>query len=68
MTKIETEKQFEAILARIEELIPMCGEGVPDDDPRNIELALLANLVADYEDEHVVVEAPTLPEIIKLKH
>ena len=67
MTKIETEKQFEAALARIEELIPMCGEDVPDDDPRNLELNLLANLVADYEDEHVVIEPPTLPEIMKLK-
>lgn len=50
---IETEDQFQAACARIEELLPLCGEDVPDDDPKNIELAVIVNLVADWEDEHV---------------
>lgn len=50
---IKTEEQFQAACARIEELLPLCWEDVPDDDPKNIELAVIANLVADWEDEHV---------------
>jgi len=74
MEKIENEKQFKAALARIEELLPLTwGDDVPEDDPKNIELTLLANLVADWEDEHVVLNElsndsdKSTPEIINKK-
>ena len=34
---------------------------------QNVELVLLSNLVADYEDEHYPIKKPTLIEIIKLR-
>lgn len=55
-SKIRTEEEYKAACTRIEELLPLCWEGVPDDDPNNVELTRLANLVADWEDEHVVFD------------
>jgi len=54
---IKTEKELRAILARIDELVPLTGEGVPEDDPKNLELNLLCELVAEYEDENVILES-----------
>lgn len=63
MALIKTEKELRAILARIDELVPLTGEGVAEDDPKNLELNLLCELVAEYEDENVVLEDPTFEEI-----
>lgn len=57
MALIKTEKELRAILARIDELIPLTGEGVSEDDPKNLELNLLCELVAEYEDENVILES-----------
>ena len=43
-------------MARIDELVPLTGEGVAEDDPKNLELNLLCELVAEYEDENVVLD------------
>lgn len=68
MTKIQTEKEFKTICARIEELLPLTwGDNVKEDDAACVELNLLANLVADYEDEHVKLEKPTLEDTLKLR-
>lgn len=63
MALIKTEKELRAILARIDELVPLTGEGVAEDDPKNLELNLLCELVAEYEDENVVLEDPSFEEI-----
>jgi HTH-type transcriptional regulator/antitoxin HigA len=34
---------------------------------QNVELVLLSNLVADYEDEHYPIKKPTLIEVLKLR-
>ena len=61
MTAIKTQKEYEAMLARIEELLPLTwGDNIPEDSPENIELALISNLVADYEDIHYPIGKPTL--------
>lgn len=66
MTKIQTEQEFKAICTRIEELLPHTwGDGVKDDDPVCIELNLLANLVADWEDENVILDEGELANAIK---
>lgn len=57
MALIKTEKELRAILARIDELVPLTGEGVAEDDPKNLELNLLCELVAEYEDENVILDA-----------
>ena len=68
MTSIKTQKEYEAMLARIEELLPLTwGDNVAEDSPENIELALISNLVADYEDIHYPIGKPTLVATIKLR-
>ena len=68
MTAIKTQKEYEAMLARIEELLPLTwGDNVAEDSPENIELALISNLVADYEDIHYPIGKPTLVATIKLR-
>ena len=68
MAHIKTEKEYEAAMARIDELLPLTWvEGVPEDSPENIELNLLSELVAEYEDIHYPIGKPTLIEIIKLR-
>ena len=68
MAQIKTEKEYEAAMARIDELLPLTwGDNVPEDSPENIELSLLSDLVAEYEDVHYPVKAPSLVEVLKLR-
>lgn len=62
MALIKTEKELRAILTRIDELVPLTGEDVAEDDPKNLELNLLCELVAEYEDENVILESPLSEE------
>ena len=55
MTRIENDLQYSAIMRRINELLKVVNDDTPEDDARNIELVLLSNLVADYEDERFPV-------------
>lgn len=66
-TKIETEKQYEALLARVEELMLTLNEDTPKEDPRMIELDVLGNLVADYSDAHFSLGHASLIDTIKLR-
>ena len=68
MAQIKTEKEYEAAMARIDELLPLTwGDNVPEDSPENIELSLLSDLVAEYEDVHYPIATPSLGEVIKLR-
>ena len=67
MTRIENERQYEAAMQRIDELLKIVEENTPEDDKNSIELVLLSNLVADYEDIHYPVSKPTLIETLKLR-
>lgn len=68
MEAIKTEKEYEAAMARIEELLPKTwGDNVPEDSPENIELSLLSDLVAEYEDIHYPFATPSLTEVLKLR-
>ena len=67
MAKIENERQYEVAMERIEELLKIVDDTTPTDDKNSIELVLLSNLVADYEDIHYPVGKPTLVEILKLR-
>ena len=46
----ENEKQYAAAMARIDELLEIVDDATPADDKNEVELVLLSNLVADYED------------------
>ena len=67
MVKIENETQYQGALKRVEELMLTLPEDTPKDDPAMVELELLGNLVADYDEEHYPIGSPTLTEVIKLR-
>ena len=67
MTRIESEKQYQAAMARIEELLQLVTEDTPEDDINSVELVLLSNLVADYDDAHYAVAAPSLISVLRLR-
>lgn len=67
MTKIENETQYQWALKRIDKLLPLVNDMTPVDDPNSIELMLVANLVADYEDVHYPIMPPSLIDVLKLR-
>lgn len=64
---IETEKQYEAIMGRINELLAAVDDNTPEDDNNMIELVCLSDLVEDYEHVHYPIETPSLAEVLKLR-
>jgi HTH-type transcriptional regulator/antitoxin HigA len=67
MTRIENEKQYMAAMARVEELLPIVSEDTPEEDKNFVELVLLSNLVADYEEVTYPVKTPELIDVLKLR-
>lgn len=67
MAKIENEKQYQAAMERIEELLPLVTEDTAADDKNSVELMLLSDLVADYEDDAYPVHSPSLIDVLKLR-
>lgn len=67
MTKIKNEVQYEKAIERIEELLPKVNNKTPENDKNFVELDLLSDLVAEYEEEYYPISKPTLPEIIQLR-
>jgi HTH-type transcriptional regulator/antitoxin HigA len=65
MAALENDVQYEVMLARIEELLPLVNNQTPVNDRNMIELVVISNLVEEYEEKHYPVEMPTLPEIIR---
>jgi HTH-type transcriptional regulator/antitoxin HigA len=64
---IKNEKQYETACARIEELLQVVGNETGTDDKSFIELDLLSDLVADYEEAKYPIKEPELSEVIKLR-
>lgn len=52
MAKIKNEVEYNAILERIEELLPLVHDETPVNNRRSIELSLLTDLIVEYEDIH----------------
>lgn len=67
MGYIKSEIEYRAMMDRIEELLPLVTEETPEDDKNSVELVLLSNLVADYDEEHYPISQPSLAEILKLR-
>ncbi|HPR31200.1 MAG TPA: helix-turn-helix domain-containing protein [Prolixibacteraceae bacterium] len=67
MAKLETEYQYKATMERIEELLPLVKEDTPRTDKNVVELEILSNLVADYDEKHYPIQAPVLNEVLKLR-
>lgn len=64
---IKTKKQYNATCARIEELLQIVGNDTPGDSKEFIEMDLLSDLVADYEEANYPIKEPELAEVIKLR-
>ncbi len=68
MAQIKNINEYEATMARIEELLPQTWEdNVPENSPENIELNILSELAAEYEESHFPIKKPTLVDTIKLR-
>jgi len=64
---IKTEKEYQAIAQRMEELLSD-PENIENPDAKGyVELNLLSDIIADYEERHHPVDPPTLSEAIKLR-
>lgn len=64
---IKSEKEYKAILVRIEELLADSGTIENPEAKGYVELNLLSDMVADYEETHFPISSPTLSEAIKLR-
>lgn len=64
---IKSEKEYETVLERIEELLAN-PENIENSEAKGfIELNLLSDLVADYEEAHFPISPPTLADAIKMR-
>ena len=64
---IKSEKEYNAIIVRIEELLSN-PDNIENTDYKNyIELNLLSDMVADYEEKYHTIMSPTLAEAIRLR-
>ncbi len=64
---IQTEKEYDVIAERIEVLLQDSNNIENTDAKGYIELNILSDLVADYEESNYPVEKPALVEVIKIR-
>lgn len=64
---IKTEKDYNAIVERMEELLQNPQHIENQDSKGYIELNLLSDLVANYEERYYPVKKPSLVEVMKLR-
>ncbi|MCH5237550.1 MAG: helix-turn-helix domain-containing protein [Muribaculaceae bacterium] len=67
MAQIKNETAYRAALARIEELLPLVNDLTPVDNKNYLELDMLSDLVAEYEEIYYPIGKPTLKDVIKLR-
>ena len=64
MAQIKSKEQYDAIMARIDELFFATDENTPKDDKRLLELDALSGMVEEYEQEHFPIRTPSLSNTI----
>ena len=67
MAQIKDEKQYKAMMARIDELFFNTDDNMPQDDSRLLELDVLSALVEEYEQEHYPIEVPSLSDTMNAR-
>lgn len=67
MKTVETKKQYEEALQKIDELLIKIGDNHNYDNPDFVMMDRLSDLVANYEDREFIIETPSLINVIKLK-
>jgi len=61
-----SKQQYEYALARIEDLLPIVTDETSPVDKTAIELAIVSDIVVEYEKEHFPIAKPTIGELISL--
>lgn len=64
---LESEKEYDAIVERIEELLENPDNIENSESKGYIELNLLSDVVADYEEKYYPVSKPILIEVMKVR-
>lgn len=64
---IQTEKEYKIIVERIEELLQNPDNIENSETNGYVELNLLSDIVADYEERYHPVKKPSLVDVIKLR-
>tara|TARA_R110002072_G_scaffold110599_2_gene238422 strand:+ start:15260 stop:15619 length:360 start_codon:yes stop_codon:yes gene_type:complete len=64
---IQTEKEYNAIVERIETLLQDTNNIENTDAKGYIELNILSDLIADYEERTYPIQKPALVEVVKLR-
>lgn len=67
MVAINTIGEYQEALKKIDELILKVGDNLSYDNPEFVMLDRLSDLVADYEDENIEIETPSLIDVVKLR-
>lgn len=67
MAQLKSEAAYRAALKRIDELLSLTGDTVPDDDPNMLEMDMLCDMVEEYESIHYPIGKPELADVIKLR-
>lgn len=67
MKTVETKKEYEEALAKIDELLVKVGNDHSYDNPDFVMMDRLSDLVVNYEDKHYKIRTPTLIDVIKLR-
>ena len=67
MASIKNNQQYEKALERVEELLQVVGNDTPNYSKDFVELDILSELVAEYEEAHFPVKKPSLPDVIRLR-
>lgn len=66
MKKSITKEQYELALERIETLLPLVDENMPSADKKTVELALMSDIVIEYEKEHYPIAKSSIPQLLEL--
>ena len=61
-----SKEQYEYALNRIEELLPLVTDETPAHDKNALELAIVSDVVEEYEKVHYPIAKPTIGDLIRL--
>ncbi|MDR3260209.1 MAG: transcriptional regulator, partial [Tannerella sp.] len=67
MKLITNKAEYEAIMARVDELVEIVDDNTPQTDRNYIELDFLADLVVAYEKEHYPIGKPSFTDVLKTR-
>ena len=65
MKLITNQTEYEAIMARVDELVEIVDDDTPPTDKNYIELDFLTDLVVAYEKEHYPIGKSVLTDVLK---